>query len=280
MTLNLFQEWLSSYNHRLLHENRRILLFVDNSSTHNITNSSDLKNVELIFLSPNTTSLLQPLDQGIIQNFKLKYRKLLVKRVLCELDEDNSDECIRLAKKISVYDSIQMIDSAWKSVSQNTIGNCFRKAGFPASSTIAEPHYDDEIYSLALNLSKALKTPIHHDEFTEIDRDLKTELDTLRDEDSLSFSERSNSDDADIGQLNEIIIMNQPTELVDANDIEPACSYVEASECINKLSQFGKLHPNKLPIDFCQKLEEIRVQIAQVKGSSYYQSSILSYFTH
>ena len=66
MTLNLFQEWLSSYNHRLLHENRRILLFVDNSSTHNITNSSDLKNVELIFLPPNTTSLLQPLDLCII----------------------------------------------------------------------------------------------------------------------------------------------------------------------------------------------------------------------
>ena len=41
-----------------------------------------------------------------------------MKRVLSELDEDNSDECIRLAKKISVYDSIQVIDSAWKSVSQ------------------------------------------------------------------------------------------------------------------------------------------------------------------
>ena len=31
-----------------------------------------------------------------------------------------------------------------------------------------------------------------------------------------------------------------------------ALMYVEAPECFNKLSQFGKLHPNKLPIDFCQ----------------------------
>ena len=46
-----------------------------------------------------------------------------MKRVLSDLDENNSNDCIRLAKKISFYDSIQMIDSAWKLVSQSAIGN-------------------------------------------------------------------------------------------------------------------------------------------------------------
>ena len=40
-----------------------------------------------IFLPPNTTSHIQPLDLGIIQNFKVHYRKLLLRFVLSKIDE-------------------------------------------------------------------------------------------------------------------------------------------------------------------------------------------------
>jgi hypothetical protein len=67
-------------------------LQVDNVGGHNI--SLDLKNkltkVELHFMPPNTTSVLQPCDQGIIKTFKLYYRKLLVKYLL-ELSENEKE---------------------------------------------------------------------------------------------------------------------------------------------------------------------------------------------
>jgi len=51
---------------------------------HNISLvlKNKLTNVELHFMPPNTTSVLQSCDQGIIKTFKLYYRKLLVKYLL------------------------------------------------------------------------------------------------------------------------------------------------------------------------------------------------------
>ena len=46
--------------------------------------------IKIIFLPENTTSRLQPLDGGIIQNFKDKDRKRLVKYVLARIQEDVS----------------------------------------------------------------------------------------------------------------------------------------------------------------------------------------------
>jgi hypothetical protein len=53
-------------------DKRKILLFVDNALSHP---NMDLSNVKVQFLPHNTTSLTQPMDQGIIQATKLKIRK-------------------------------------------------------------------------------------------------------------------------------------------------------------------------------------------------------------
>lgn len=65
-------------------QGRRILLFLDNSSTHPHLAPS---NIKLLFLPPNTTSKLQPMDAGIIQNVKLVYRKLLLRHITFLMDE-------------------------------------------------------------------------------------------------------------------------------------------------------------------------------------------------
>ena len=46
-------------------------------------------NVNVQFLPPNTTSVLQPCDQGIITNFKLYYRHLLINRYIQDIEDFN-----------------------------------------------------------------------------------------------------------------------------------------------------------------------------------------------
>lgn len=54
---------------------RRILLIIDNSSSHDPTLSTSLKNIGLKFLPPNCTSHIQPCDLGIIKNLSFFYRR-------------------------------------------------------------------------------------------------------------------------------------------------------------------------------------------------------------
>jgi hypothetical protein len=46
----------------------------------------ELSNVKLVFLPPNMIVGTQPLDSGIIRNFKGKYRKMLLKFLLSHED--------------------------------------------------------------------------------------------------------------------------------------------------------------------------------------------------
>lgn len=70
MTGTLFQNYLGDLNEKMISENRKILLLLDNVPSHP---SVQMSNVELCFLPKNTTSLIQPLDMGIIKSFKDHY---------------------------------------------------------------------------------------------------------------------------------------------------------------------------------------------------------------
>lgn len=50
----------------------KIFLLIDNAPGHPVL---EHPNVKVIFLPPNTTALIQPLDQGIIATFKTYYIK-------------------------------------------------------------------------------------------------------------------------------------------------------------------------------------------------------------
>lgn len=79
----VFDEWTSSIDKLFRRQNRKVLLFVDNVSSHETPKS--LTNVEIKYLPANTTSKLQPLDQGIIRSFKAHYRKHLLNCLLSDL---------------------------------------------------------------------------------------------------------------------------------------------------------------------------------------------------
>ena len=80
ITGELFEEWVVAFDRKMKRQKRKVLLFVDNCPAH--TDVDNLSATKLVFLPPNTTSVLQPRDQGIIYAFKQQYRKRLVRHVL------------------------------------------------------------------------------------------------------------------------------------------------------------------------------------------------------
>ena len=69
VTMNLFLEWLRWFSKRL-HHGRKVVLVLDNFSGHKVPTSDIPANIRIIFLPPNTTSHLQPCDQGNIATLK------------------------------------------------------------------------------------------------------------------------------------------------------------------------------------------------------------------
>lgn len=60
MTGELFGKWFKSWDDDLVSQGRKVCLLVDNCSAHRC--NASVSNIELRFLPPNTTSVLQPLD--------------------------------------------------------------------------------------------------------------------------------------------------------------------------------------------------------------------------
>ncbi|KAI8516466.1 Pyruvate decarboxylase 2 [Branchiostoma belcheri] len=95
------QEGLDDWRKR-----KKICLLLDNYTAH--PHDVNLRNIRLIFLPANTTSIIQPLDQGIIRNFKALYRSKLMQRN--DLDNGTSTAHSRYNKK----DVGPMVDAVQK----------------------------------------------------------------------------------------------------------------------------------------------------------------------
>ena len=78
MTGEILDSVLTRLNHRLSSCSRSIILLMDNAGCHPHDLKEKYSNIRIVFLPPNMTSQIQPLDLGIIRNFKIHYRKLLL----------------------------------------------------------------------------------------------------------------------------------------------------------------------------------------------------------
>ena len=66
----------------------KVLLILDNAPGHPPSLTECHPNVKVIFLPPNTTSLLQPMDQCVIATFKSYYTRRSFAHILSMLERE------------------------------------------------------------------------------------------------------------------------------------------------------------------------------------------------
>ena len=86
MNSDIMFDVLTKTNRKLAQQKRNVVLFLNNVSSPPPELSKTFSHIKVIFLPKSTTSHLQPLDTGIINNFKVQYRKLLVAHTLAQID--------------------------------------------------------------------------------------------------------------------------------------------------------------------------------------------------
>ena len=117
MNSEIFEEWVSKLDRKFRADDSKIALIIDNCPAH--PSISNLTNVQIVFLPSNTTSILQPKDQGGMRSYRGR-----VVRLLCRALE-KKEPC----PKISILLSMKILVDSWEVATKETIMNCFRKAG-------------------------------------------------------------------------------------------------------------------------------------------------------
>lgn len=100
----------------------KVLLILDNAPGHV---HIEHNNVQILFIPPNTTSLIQPLDQGIIATFKKYYIKSTYQSILDKIE----NETLTLAeiwKKFTILDCINHVASATNQLRPTTLNSCWK----------------------------------------------------------------------------------------------------------------------------------------------------------
>ncbi|XP_062541743.1 jerky protein homolog-like [Armigeres subalbatus] len=117
---SLFNEWFHTQFVPLVQafsiqqgiEPKALLLLAHHEGSKALESEDGL--ISVVFLPPNCTSEGQPMDQGVINAIKKRYKKKLLLNVVLAADEFSVDDRL---KKISLAESIEWVAEAWDKVS-------------------------------------------------------------------------------------------------------------------------------------------------------------------
>ncbi|XP_058445079.1 tigger transposable element-derived protein 1-like [Malaya genurostris] len=172
----------------------KVLLIIDNAPGHTAPQHSQ---VQIVFLPPNTTSLIQPLDQGIISTFKKLYIKQTFNYILEQLDENQSMTVITTWKTFSMRECVRFIGTALKAMKMSTLNNCWKSLWPECVEHDGKTLFDDrEIILLAHAVGGT-----GFDNFTSSDINELLEDTVISDED-LCTDVIDDVEEEEIGQMN------------------------------------------------------------------------------
>ncbi|XP_050043596.1 tigger transposable element-derived protein 6-like [Dermacentor andersoni] len=122
-TRAIFTEWVVALDCNMKRQDHKVCLLLDNCSDHH-SEAVKLTNTELMFSPTNCTSVLYPLDQGVILSLKRAYRGRLIQRLLFN-SKTGQDT------KVDMYVALQIMSAAWNTLGHSIIANCFRHPDLP-----------------------------------------------------------------------------------------------------------------------------------------------------
>jgi hypothetical protein len=149
MTASEYAAWIRGVDSDMKRKHHRSVMLTDNAPTHMVTDADveeehgkviNLSHLKLVFLPANTTSVVQPLDQGITACTKAHCRRNLVQWVIAEAEKPESAGKSLKDLHPTFYQMTRWLNTAWKeSVSPLSIRNCWHKAGILPEGWIAAP---------------------------------------------------------------------------------------------------------------------------------------------
>lgn len=103
-----------------------VCLILNNATVHPREIADYDPRVSVCFLPPNTTSILQPMDQGVIKNVKAYTKQFIYNDLMDKVDNEMScpgdlNPMVEFYNNLDIYDCINYVGKGWDSVKKETI---------------------------------------------------------------------------------------------------------------------------------------------------------------
>lgn len=140
MTRPIFEKWIKEIDANFRMQSRNCVLLLDPVAVHGGVVASELTNTELVFLPQSSAGSLQPLHAGIINAFKIRYRKRQIEQALDRIDaadvvETDADGVPGNAYTVNVCQALPWCLESWNTIPSSLIVDSWKRVGlldFPA----------------------------------------------------------------------------------------------------------------------------------------------------
>uniref|UniRef100_K7F690 HTH CENPB-type domain-containing protein n=1 Tax=Pelodiscus sinensis TaxID=13735 RepID=K7F690_PELSI len=103
----------------------RKAIVIDNAPSHSREDELSSRDIRVIYLPPNITSLCQPTDQGVLEALKKKYRRKLLTTLIEAIDDGNG--MLGKLRTVNLKDVIYWIAQSRKEIEPQTLARSWRK---------------------------------------------------------------------------------------------------------------------------------------------------------
>lgn len=281
ITKDLFREWfhmefVPAVRKHLKELNlpQKALLLLDNAPGHPVDLKSDDNQICVMYLPPNCTPLIQPMDQHVIQAVKLFYRKDLLKKIVA-----SETDIPTTLKSINLKNVIFSLQEAWYQVHQDLI----KKSWKPLLKEMDEEDEDDKI-PLA-TLAKKIASQELQNELNEVKllgekllgADISTEdmeawITGNGSETDLLLSDK----DIVVKANDEVKVDSDSSSSDDEVQIEATVKHQDAVNCFNKCIHWAS--ENNIPDNQLKLLFELKNVAAKKDIESKKQKNITDFF--
>lgn len=210
MTSALFEDWFLNcfipQTREYFRQNNipfKILLILDNVPGHPQHIGDMHPAVKMVYLPLNTTTLIQPMDQGAIAAFKAYY---LRRTFMQAVEATESGQTLReFWKGFNILNAVQNIAAAWEEVTQQCMNGVWKKVLKTYVNTFKgfnkDPAVDDIVSNKILVLGKQLELDIDEEDIHEL---VGIETEEISDEELIELEEeRSEEAEAEKGVIPE-----------------------------------------------------------------------------
>ncbi|GAB0091425.1 hypothetical protein DMENIID0001_062680 [Sergentomyia squamirostris] len=102
----------------------KALLLLDNDPVHRPAEELVSGGIRVMYLPPNCTATVQPMDQHVLETLKKKYKRSFVKFLLRKLED--GDDLLEAVKNVDILKTIKWLAEAWDDVRAETIARSWK----------------------------------------------------------------------------------------------------------------------------------------------------------